>query len=83
MENSNQMWVVYVVGQWYEPSTTIIGIVSDLDVFKKYAKDTHGVDNYISDYYGSGSLHCEYSVKLHERFSEYYHVVAEPTKLLS
>jgi dTDP-4-dehydrorhamnose 3,5-epimerase len=41
MENVNekQLWVVYVEDKEYEGSTSIEGVVSDLDVFKKLAKE--------------------------------------------
>lgn len=36
----------------------------------------------IEDDYLRGSLHYEYYVKKSYKYSEYYHLVAEPTKLL-
>jgi hypothetical protein len=83
MENVNekQLWVVYVEDKEYEGSTSIEGVVSDLDVFKKLAKEKYGIMNEpIENEYGRGSLHYEYSVKKSEKYSEYYHLVAEPKK---
>ena len=50
-----QLWVVYIEDKGYEQSTSIECVVSDLEVFKKLAK---------------------------EKYSEYYHLVAEPKKLI-
>ena len=55
----------------------------DLEVFKKLAKEKYGIINKpIENEYGRGSLHYEYSVKKSEKYSEYYHLVAEPKKLI-
>lgn len=83
MENVNekQLWVVYIEDKGYEGSTSIEGVVFDLEAFKKLAKEKYGVVNEpIENEYGKGSLHYEYSVKKSEKYSEYYHLVAEPKK---
>jgi hypothetical protein len=77
-----KLWVVYIQDLGYEPSTGVLGVVSDLDTFKKMAKETYGVDNPIKDEYGRGSLHYEYSVQRSEKYSDHYALVAEPTKML-
>lgn len=90
MENVNekQLWVVYIEDKAYrekafqlEGSTSIEGVVFDLEAFKKLAKEKYGIVNEpIENEYGRGSLHYEYSVKKSEKYSEYYHLVAEPKK---
>lgn len=85
MENlkEQQLWVVYVEDRGYEGVTSIEGVVSDLESFKKIAKEKYGVvAEPIENEYGRGSLHYEYSVKKSEKYSEYYHLVAEPKKLI-
>mgnify|MGYP001415208655 FL=1 len=78
-----QLWVVYIEDKGYEQSTSIECVVSDLEVFKKLAKEKYGIINKpIENEYGRGSLHYEYSVKKSEKYSEYYHLVAEPKKLI-
>ena len=78
-----QLWVVYIEDKGYEGSTSIEGVVCDLEVFKKMAKEKYGVVNEpIENEYGRGSLHYEYVVKKSEKYSEYYHLVAEPKKLI-
>lgn len=78
-----QLWVVYIEEKGYGRSTSIECVVSDLEVFKKLAKEKYGIINKpIENEYGRGSLHYEYSVKKSEKYSEYYHLVAEPKKLI-
>lgn len=47
MENvkEQQLWVVYVEDKGYEGATSIEGVVSDLEVFKKLAKKKYGIAN--------------------------------------
>jgi hypothetical protein len=79
----NQLWVVYIEDKGYEGSTTIVGIVSNLEAFNKVAKEKYGIVNEpIENEYGRGSLHYEYSVKKSDKYSEYYHLVAEPHNII-
>lgn len=78
-EKEQQLWIVYVEDQDFEGSISILCVVSDLETFKKYAKEKFEIQSEpIENYYGTGSLHYEYSVKKSEKLSEYYHLVAEP-----
>ncbi len=43
--HDNQLWVVYIQDKDYEGSTTIVGIVSNLESFKKVAKEKYGIIN--------------------------------------
>ena len=80
MENIKELlWVVYIKDNAYEGSTSIIGVVYDLEKFKKLAKEEYGImGEPEEDYYGRGSLHYEYSIKKSEKYSEYYDLIAEP-----
>ena len=49
----------------------------DNNIWKSYH-----INKPIENEYGRGSLHYEYSVKKSEKYSEYYHLVAEPKKLI-
>lgn len=76
-----KFWVIYVELQDYGSSKDIIGIITDLKVFKKLAKEKYGIKTQPKkDYYGNGSLYYEYSVKRLEKYTEYYHLIAEPVK---
>jgi hypothetical protein len=84
--DAEKIYVVYVEDKDYEGSTTIRGLVRDLDTFREWVEKTYGKDALKyeeKDSYGRGSLHFEYSVKKSEKYSEYYHIVAEPISFIS
>jgi hypothetical protein len=80
---TKQMWVVFLEHKDYEGATTIVGIAQDLKAFKELARVKFGITSEpIENIYGRGSLHYEYSVEKYGKFSEYYHLVAEPAKVV-
>lgn len=82
-ESQKQQWFVYIEDKDYEGSTSVLGIVNELEAFVKFAKDKLGiVKNPIKDDYGRGSLHFEFTVKKPSNYEGYYHLVAEPAKLI-
>lgn len=84
METIKVYWIVYLEQQGYESTKSILGLVCDLEVFKQLAKNKYGITSEpIEDDYLRGSLHYEYSIKKSDKYSEYYHLVAEPTQLVT
>lgn len=86
MENlkAQQFWVIYLKRNDYDGETTQEGIVTNLEDFAKLAKEKYGIESEpIMDYYGRGSMHYEYSVQKGVSYTEYYYLVAEPSKLIN
>lgn len=79
---SEKFWIVSI-NSVDENYLTNIGIVNDLEVFKRMAKEQYDIETEpIKDEFGRGSLHYEYSIKRSERFTVFYELIAEPTNIL-
>ena len=62
-EQHKQAWVVYLIIGQEDSTFNIVGIVYDLNDFIKLAAEKYGITHEpVRNYFGSGSLHYEYSI---------------------